>query len=263
MHRQLRTLAGLALAALLIAAPGLALAHGEGPQQTVDGYTVTLMPPEKGFFTGRNPVAILLWDWQGNTPEAEVSVQPLAFAPAAGGHGDSHGETAPADGHAAEETDDHAADSHVGASSDDHAAPDSHAANSHEATADNPTAEHADDGHGHGDADATEGQGLALPPVALAASEELGEYRGELTFDQAGTYTLSVVFTIDGVEHGAIFDVAVTQSRPRGLVLGGFALVNGLAIGAAAFLKWRTPAKPARKPARPTTPTSTTTTPEE
>lgn len=40
MHRQLRTLSSLALATLLLAAPGLALAHGEGPQQTVDGYTV-------------------------------------------------------------------------------------------------------------------------------------------------------------------------------------------------------------------------------
>jgi len=240
MHRHLRPLAGLALAALLIAAPGLALAHGEGPQQTVDGYTVTLMPPEKGFFTGGNPIAVSLWDWQGNTPEAAVSVLLLAFAPPGDSHGDSHGEAAPVDDHVTP------ADNHA-ATDDAHASESEHTASEAE--------------HGHDEASATEGQGLALTPVALAASEELGEYRGELAFDEAGTYTLSVVFTIDGEERSAIFDVEIAQYRPRGLVLGGFALVNGLAIGAAGWLKWRGPRKPAARSARPAA--ATTTTPEE
>ena len=71
-----------------------------------------------------------------------------------------------------------------------------------------------------------------------------------------------MVFTIDGEERGVIFDVAVAQSRPRGLVLGGFALVNGLAIGTAAVLKYRGPRKPARQPAGPAT-TPAVTAPEE
>lgn len=291
MHRQLRTLAGLALATLLIAAPGLALAHGEGPQQTVDGYTVTLMPPEKGFFTGRNPIAVSLWDWQGNTPDATVSVGLLAFTPPGGGHGDSHGEAAPADAHAVEATDAHAAtDSHDAAATSDHEvmADDQEAmasgheamagdhdatttsgheamAGDHEDTADGQTADSHEataDGHtadSHEAASATEGRGLALAPVALAPSEERGEYRGEIAFDEAGTYTVSAIFTVDGEEHGAIFDVAVAQSRPRGLVLGGFALLNALAIGTAGVIKWRKPAKSATKPARPAAATTTTT----
>jgi hypothetical protein len=252
MHRQLRHPTLLALLALLLSTPGLTLAHGEGPQQTVDGYTVTVALPEKGFYTGRNPVAVSLWDWQGYTPDATVTVGLLAFTPLGDGHGDSHGEAVPADGHAAEETDGHAAaDSHDAASTGDHEAMvDDHAANSHDAA--------TTDGQAHDAANAIEGQGLALAPVALAVSEELGEYRGELTFDEVGAYTVSVVFTIDGEEHGAIFDVAVAQSRPRGLVLGGFALVNALAIGAASVLKWRKPAKPATKPARPAAATTTT-----
>jgi hypothetical protein len=84
MQRQLRHFAGLALLALLLAAPGLALAHGDGPQQSVDGYTVTLLPPERGFFTGRNPLAVSLWHWRGNAPEAAVSVLLLAYTPAGG-----------------------------------------------------------------------------------------------------------------------------------------------------------------------------------
>jgi hypothetical protein len=261
MHRSLRPFIALVLFATLLAAPGLALAHGEGPQQTVDGYTVTLALPDKGFFTGRNPLAVSLWDWQGKTPEATVSVLLLAYTPPSDGHGDTHGEAAAADDHGA--ADDHAAAAAAHATADDHAATDGHAATDNHATDDAHSA--ADDHaatndqaaaaaeHAHDDAGAVEGRGLAVAPVALAASEELGEYRGEVVFDEAGTYTVSVIFTIDGEERGAIFDVAVAQSRPRGLVLGGFALVNALAIGSAAFLRWRGPAKAARKPARPAT----------
>ncbi|HMQ33920.1 MAG TPA: hypothetical protein PKD53_24525, partial [Chloroflexaceae bacterium] len=134
MHQHLRHFAALALLALLIPAPGLALAHGEGLQQTVGGYTVTFALPEKSFFTGRNPVAVSLWDRQGNTPEATVSVLLLAFTPAGNGHGDTHGEAAATDDYSA--ADDHgeaaSADDHgEAASADDHgeaAVADDHAA---------------------------------------------------------------------------------------------------------------------------------------
>ncbi len=54
----------------------------------------------------------------------------------------------------------------------------------------------AADDHGHDAASATESRGLALVPVALAPSEELDEYRGKLTFDEAGTYSVSVVLFV-------------------------------------------------------------------
>lgn len=243
MHRLLRLLTRLALLAILLAAPGLALAQGKGPQQTIDGYTVTLALPEKGFSTGRNPVAVSLWDRRGNTPDATVTVGLIAFTPPGDGHGDTHNEATPAEGHAAVEADGHAA------------------ANSHEASATDSHEVAAAEEHGHDAANAIEGQGLTLAPVALAAGEELGEYQGDITFDEAGTYTVSVVFTVDGEERGAIFEVAVAQSRPRGLVLGGFALANALAVGAAGWLRWRGPRKLAARPARPAA--ATTTTPEE
>jgi hypothetical protein len=240
MHRRSRFIVALALLALLSIVPGQALAHGEGLQQTVDGYTVTLVLPKRGFATGQNPITVNLWDAQGTTPEATVSTALLAFTPTAGGHGDSHGEAAPADDHST------AADDH--GTSDDH----STAADDHGA---------AEAEHDHSQASATEGRGLVPTPVELAPGAELGEYQGSLAFDAPGTWTVSVVFSIDGQERGAIFDLAVAQSRPRGLVLGGFALVNGLAIATAAVLKYRGPRKPARKPASPAAPAATS--PEE
>jgi hypothetical protein len=287
MHQQLRFFAGLALFTLLLASPALVLAHGEGPQQTVDDYTITLLLPERGLFTGRNPVAVTLWDWRGNTPEASVSIAPLAFTPPSDGHGDGHDEAAPADDHGDEAqadahghddaapADDHGDEAQADAHGHDEAAPaDDHgdeATETHGHDEAAPADDHGDEAqadahveaestHDHGTTSATEGQGLAVPPVALAAGEELGEYQGELAFDEAGTYSVHVVFTVDGQERGAIFDVAVAQSRPRGLVLGGFALVNGLAIATAAVLKRRTPIK-AAKPARPAP--AATATPEE
>jgi hypothetical protein len=248
MHRRSLLTLALTLLALLIVGPGQALAHGAGIQQTVGGYTVTLFLPEKGLFTGRNPVAVSLWDWQGTTPEATVSVALLAFTPVADGHGDTHDEAAPADDHATADSHEAVAEDHAADSHSDAAAPDDHAA--------------TESAHAHDGTSATEGQGLVVAPVALAASDELGEFVGELSFDQAGTYTVSVSFTVDSEERGASFDVAVAQSRPRGLVLGGFALVNALAIGTAAALKYRGTRKPARKPARPAT-TSAATSPEE
>jgi hypothetical protein len=202
MHRQLYHLTLLSLLALLLAAPGLALAHGAGPQQTIDGYLVTLVTPAKGWRTGSNPVEVILWDARGRAVDATVTIAPLTYAPPNDGHGATHSDDEPAHG-------------------------------------DTPAA-HADD---HAD----DGQGLASAAVPLVAGEEMDVYAGELAFAEAGTYSVSVVFSVDSQEHGAIFAVAVAQSRPRGLVLGGFAFINALAIGCAGVLKWRKPAKPARQ----------------
>jgi hypothetical protein len=251
MHRLLRPLAGLTLATLLLAAPGLALAHGAGPQQTVDGYLVTLVVPEKGWYTGSNPVEVILWDARGMAVDATVTVAPLTYAPADDGHGGTHTEAEPAhsDGLAAPE------EAHAdGAAHDDaaaHAASGTHAENgpAHSETA----APHLDD-------HSSDGRGLMPVAAPLVAGEEPDVYAGELSFDRPGAYTLGVVFTIEGEERGALFEVAVAQSRPRGLVLGGFALVNALAVGAAYVIRRRTPTK-ATKPARPAP--ATTTSPEE
>lgn len=184
MYLHPRTSTALILLTLLFAAPGTALAHGEGPQQTVDGYTVTLALPEKGFVTGQNPIVVSVWDRQANSPEATVSVLLLAYAPSTDGHGATHGETTP---------DDHA-------TADDHSAPDEHDETAVEAHA------AAETEHAHDTPGAIEGRGLAAAPVALTAGHKRGEYQGKLTFDDGGTYTLSVVFIIDGKERGTIFD---------------------------------------------------------
>lgn len=119
----------------------------------------------------------------------------------------------------------------------------------------------ADDGHGtshsdttapqqegtlaesHGDDHAADGHGHAAIPTMLERGAEAGAYVGTLHFEQAGEATVTVAFTIAGHERAALFTVPVVQARPRALVLGGFALINGLAIVAAAVLKRRMPQK--------------------
>ena len=208
---RLRPLIGL-LALVLLLAPGeLARAHGSGPQQLVDGYFVTLVVPERGWYTGSNPVEVILWDPSGMAVDATVTVAPLAYAPADDGHGATHTEAEPAHSDAA--------------AHNEAAAP-------------------------HVDEHSSDGQGLIPAAVPLVAGEEPDVYAGELSFDKPGAWTIGVAFTVDGEERGALFEVAVAQSRPRALVLGGFALVNALAVGAAYLIRRRTPAKAAR-PARP------------
>ncbi|NJO82050.1 MAG: hypothetical protein HC828_04125 [Blastochloris sp.] len=185
---------------LLSARAAPALAHGSGPQQIVDGFQVTLVEPEKGWFTGDNQVDVILWSALGHPVEAQVSILPLAYTPQSDGHGAARGADADA----------------------------------------------------HGDNHSDDGQGIVADPVALFSGAEADMYSGALRFDQPGTWTVGVVFVVDGVERGAIFDLNVAQSRPRGLVLGGFALLNALAIGTAAWLKYRTSQKPTRAPAQST-----------
>jgi hypothetical protein len=269
MHHRFRPLIGLAVLALFLVGPAPALARGKPLQQTVDGYTLTLVPPAQGLVTGQNTIAVTLQDAQGNTPAATLSAALLAFSPAAEGHG---GTGAAADDHGANDAhatvDDHAA-------ADDHVAADgTHEGSGHEAMpgmADMPdmpemsaadghedaAAASAEAEHNHDAAGALEGQGIAAAPVALAAASDGDIYQGTLSFDKPGTWTISVVFVIDGQEHGAIFVLPIAQSRPRWLVLGGFALVNALVVGSAAVIKRRTPAKASRSTPRPTlTPTT-------
>lgn len=231
----------LLLALIPLLAPGAAaLAHGTGPQQQVDGYLVTLVVPQKGWYTGANPVEVILWDAAGMPVDAAVSIAPLAYAAAEEGHGAPHSESADVHSDAAAPTDAHA--------DGDTAHDDSQAA---EASAhDDAEAAHTE-ATAHADDHSTDGQGLIPVAVPLVAGEEADVYAGELAFDKPGSWTVGVVFIVDGQEHGATFELAVAQSRPRVLVLGGFALVNGLVIVTAAVLRRRAPRKPARSAARP------------
>ena len=115
-----------------------------------------------------------------------------------------------------------------------------------------PTSAPAASAHDHDGTSTPEGQGFVPAPVLLSAGATPGTYQGTLGFDQPGTWTLGLVFTIDGQAHETTFALAVAQSRPRELVIGGFALLNALALGTAAVLRRRTPrtpARPARSPA--------------
>lgn len=244
-HRSLRLLTAL-LAAVLV--PGLALAAGAepAPVQVVDGYTVTLSLPPDRVQTGPNDVIVMIRAVDGSVvADASVSVAVIAYG-AEGGHAESHGEE-PADNQAT-------------ASRDDHQASGPPATGSHEASADSHGVDHAAtaaDSHegtsagSHGNDHAADGQGLHAIPTMLEAGAAPGAYAGVLHFEQAGAATVAVAFIVAGLERGALFAVPVVQARPRALVLGGFALVNGAAILAAAVLKRRMPQKGRARPARP------------
>jgi hypothetical protein len=233
------------LAAVLV--PGLALAGGaaETPVQVVDGYVVTLSLPADRVQTGPNDVAVTLRAADGTAiGDASVSVAVVAYA-AEGGHGDSHGDIPASSEEGA------ASDTHGTAPSDSHS--NDHVAGVSPAAA--PAADHgstAGDGHeassadSHGDDHAADGQGHEAIPTMLESGAEPGEYRGVLHFDEPGTATVTVAFTVGGEERAALFAVPVVQARPRALVLGGFAVINGLAIVTAAVLKRRMPQKQQR-----------------
>ena len=106
----------------------------------------------------------------------------------------------------------------------------------------------------HSDDHAADGHGHEAIPTMLSPGAEAGSYQGVLHFDQAGTATVVVAFTVAGVERATLFTVLVVQARPRALVLGGFAVVNGLAIVTAAVLKRRMPQKTRSKHAVPRPP---------
>jgi hypothetical protein len=252
MPRRILTLISLLAFALLAAGPQPARAQGgdnHTPSIVVDGYTLTLISPADAT-TGSATVIVTLHDArQQPVAGASVSAALLAYLPAAGGHGAMLPAVTPVA---------HAPDTGM-AGMPEMAEPspttDSMAGmpgmegmagmpGMEAATAAPPAA-----AHGHGAASATEGHGLAPIPVLLRAGDAPGSYQGTLSFDQPGTWTVGVVFSIDGQEHATTFDLAVAQSRPRGLVLGGFAAINALAILTAAVLRRRKPRKSAAKPA--------------
>jgi hypothetical protein len=280
MPRRILTLISLLAFALLAVGPQPARAQestDHTPAIVVDGYTLTLASPTEAT-TGNVTVSVTLRDaHQQPVAGAIVSAALLAYLPAADNHGAAHGAMPPADSHdptlatpAA-----HSGDSHAGmAGMDDMARmPGMDAATAAPPVPTTDSMAGMDDmagmpgmdaataalpaAHDHDTASATEGQGLAPIPVLLRAGDAPGSYQGTLSFDQPGTWTVGVVFTIDGQEHGTTLDLAVAQSRPRGLVLGGFAAINALAIITAAVLRRRAPRKPIAKPARPTPATAT------
>jgi hypothetical protein len=258
MPRRILTLISLLAFALLMVGPQSARAQDStdhSPGVIVDGYTLTLASPAEAV-TGNATVIVTLHDaHEQPVAGAIVSAALLAYLPAAGGHGAAHDTIPPAASHdpALATPAVHNGDTHTGMEGmpgmeDATSAPATPATDSMagmpgmEAATSAPAAA----AHDHGAASATEGHGLAPAPVLLRAGDLPGSYQGTLSFDQPGTWTVGVVFTIDGQEHGTTFDLAVAQGRPRGLVLGGFAAINALAIITAAVLRHRKPAKPAK-----------------
>jgi hypothetical protein len=214
----LRTLALLTALLFAVLAPGFARASetDHASVQTVDGYTVALTLTPDQVETGPNAVVISIRAADGApVSDAAVTVAVVAYS-ADDEHGASHSDTTVPQQEAT------LAESH----GDDHAAAPTHDAE----PGANPGNDHAADGHGH-----------AAIPTMLERGAEAGTYVGTLHFEQAGEATVTVAFTIAGHERAALFVVPVVQARPRALVLGGFALVNGLAILAAAVLKRRMP----------------------
>lgn len=213
------------LAALALALLGLGHASAEGGEQppalVVDGYTIALRLGAGQAQTGANELVVTLRGADGAPlADAAVTAALVAYAPAEAGH--SHAD--PPHRHT-----DAAADTHT-------------------------------DQAGHGHTDAPADQHAADEPAALAGPVTLtaaapGSYRGALTFAQAGRATVLVAFSVGRKHYSSRFSVAVVQSRPRGLVLGGFAAVNGLVILSAALLKRRAPRRPRGQSARTPAPT--------
>lgn len=109
----------------------------------------------------------------------------------------------------------------------------------------------ASDAESHSDDHAGEGQGYSPIPTQLEAGPAAGAYRGPLFFAEPGIWTVAIAFTMQEEARAATFAVPVVQARPRLLVLGGFATVNGLVLLAAAVLKRNTPTQRRRTPPRP------------
>ncbi|MEI8167061.1 MAG: hypothetical protein WCG26_11800, partial [Chloroflexales bacterium] len=258
--------------ALLALGPAAARAEGDTFAHSVEGYTVTLAGTAGAVFTGAAPLLVTIYDaHQQPVTNATVSLARLADLPAASGHGASHGAAEPMA--AAPAAMPGMANMPAATSAPTAPAAPSMAnmpgmavatsvptAPAAPSMADMPgmtnmpaaTSAPAASAHDHDGTSTPEGQGFVPAPVLLSAGATPGTYQGTLGFDQPGTWTLGLVFTIDGQAHETTFALAVAQSRPRELVIGGFALLNALALGTAAVLRHRpprTPARPARSPA--------------
>ena len=229
MLTRLLTLASLVSLALVLAAVEPARAQDSADRtRIVDGYTIMLNSPAAEATTGSASIAVTIHDpHQQPLSGATVSASLLAYLPAADGHGAAHEARPPA------------------------ATPDSMAGMPGMAGMPESPSVAPQAAHDHSAASATEGHGIVPVPVLLGAGEAEGSYQGRLNFDQPGTWTVGVAFRIDGHERETTFDLAVTQGRPRGLVLGGFALINAVVIGTAAVLRRRSPRRPARPAPKP------------
>ena len=226
----------------------------------VDGYTLTLSGPAIAeATTGRATLDVLLRDPQQQPLNgATVNVTLLAEHPAESGHGampsaPSHNPTVAtpsadtdagmagmagmAEPTSAPPTSMAAMPGMAGMAEPTSAPPTGMAAIPGMAGMAEPTSATPQPTHDHDTVIATNEHGLV--PVHLVAGHAPGTYQGTLNFDQPGTWTVGVVFVVNGQEHETGFDLTVAQSRPRGLVLGGFAVVNALAIITAAVMRHR------------------------
>lgn len=246
----LRTLSLLMALLLAALAPGLARASeaDQAPAQVVDGYTIAVALPSDHAATGPNHIAVTIRTADGApVSDAAVTVAVVAYATESG-HGASHSE-APAPQHEAAAADSHSAMPGLSATDRADMAPATQSGG-HAASASHGAAPAA----GHGDDHGADGHGAEAIPTMLERGAEPGIYVGTLHLAQAGTATVTVAFTVAGVERAALFTLPVAQARLRALVLGGFALINGLAVAAAAVLKRRQPAKQRRSAPAPRPP---------
>ena len=206
----------------------------------VDGYTLTLSGPAIAeATTGSATLDVLLRDPQQQLLSgATVNVTLLAYRPAESGHGampsaTSHDSTVATPSAEA----DAGMPEMAGMAEPTSAPPTGMAAMPGMPGMAEPTSATPQPTHAHDTVITTNEHGLV--PVQLVAGHAPGTYQGTLSFEQPGTWTVGVVFVVNGQERETSFDLTVAQSRPRGLVLGGFAVVNALAIITAAVMRHR------------------------
>ena len=82
-----------------------------------------------------------------------------------------------------------------------------------------------------------DGHPVEAVTVMLEPDHESGEYAGEISFPEAGHWMLTVHLSIDGENLEADFPVEVTGGSPSISILAGFASLNAVLIGVAAFTR--------------------------
>ena len=222
------------IALLLLLPAGMVARAASGPdeiQATIDGSTIELTFPDGPAKVGPNAVLVRLRAADGQPiRRATVQIAPAAIAVSSADHGHADGA-----GHA-----DAATRGHGDTAASGHAAMDM---GEHSAAA-TQTDTHADAGHG----DAEAAPHIHTIMTQLASNTD-GSYTGIVHLDSAGAWQIAVHVSSQGFDHAVAFTVAVAESRPNGLILGGFVGINALIITAAAVIKRRMPA--ATKRSRP------------
>ena len=258
MRQRILTL--ISLVACVLLGFGTEPAHAQDSLEhtkLVDGFTLTLSGPAVAeATTGSATLDVLLRDPQQQPLSgATVNVTLLAYRPAESGHGampsapshdpaeSGHGAmpSAPSHDPAVATPNTPSADAGMagmaGMAEPTSAPPTGMAAMPGMPGMAEPTSATPQPTHAHDTVITTNEHGLV--PVQLVAGHAPGTYQGTLSFDQPGTWTVGVVFVVNGQERETSFALTVAQSRPRGLVLGGFAVVNALAIITAAVMRHR------------------------